>query len=147
MIIAFPCCLTSEKNYRSFTDGNHNSRNFKPGVRNNLKIRKKTLLYAVCVHTKLLQSCLTLCDPKVCSPPGFSVHGILQARTLEWVAISSSRGSSRPRDGICIPDLAGGFFATEPPGTPPRCLFLFLCILHCAFPASELNLLSPFIFN
>ena len=40
---------------------------------------------------KLLQSCLTLCDPMDCSLPGFSVHGILQARTLEWVAISFSR--------------------------------------------------------
>ena len=44
------------------------------------------------------QSCLTLCDPTDCSPPGFSAHGILQARTLEWAAISSSRGSSWPRD-------------------------------------------------
>ena len=44
------------------------------------------------------QSCLTLCDPVDCSPPGSSVHGILQARILEWVAISFSRGSSRPRD-------------------------------------------------
>ena len=40
---------------------------------------------------KLLQSCLTLCDPMDCSPPGSSVRGLLQARTLEWVAISSSR--------------------------------------------------------
>ena len=40
--------------------------------------------------TKSLQSCPTLCDPMDCSPPGFSVHGILQARTLEWVAISFS---------------------------------------------------------
>ena len=39
---------------------------------------------------KLLQSCLTLCDPMDCSPPGASVHGILQARILEWVAISFS---------------------------------------------------------
>ena len=39
---------------------------------------------------KLLQSCPTLCDPMDCSPPGLSVHGILQARTLEWVAISFS---------------------------------------------------------
>ena len=44
------------------------------------------------------QSCLTLCDPVDCSPPGSSIHGILQARILEWVAISFSRGSSRPRD-------------------------------------------------
>ena len=44
------------------------------------------------------QSYLTLCDHVDCSPPGSSVHGILQARMLEWVAISSSRGSSWPRD-------------------------------------------------
>ena len=48
------------------------------------------------------QSCLTLCDPIDCGPPGSSVHGILQARRLEWVAISSSRGSSRPRDGTWV---------------------------------------------
>ena len=44
------------------------------------------------------QSCPTLCDPMNCSPPGSSVHGILQARTLEGVAMPSSRGPSRPRD-------------------------------------------------
>ena len=44
------------------------------------------------------QLCPALCDPTDCSPPGSSVHGIFQARTLEWVAISSIRGSSRPRD-------------------------------------------------
>ena len=41
---------------------------------------------------------LTLCDPMDCSPPGSSVHGVFPARILEWVAISSSRGSSPPRD-------------------------------------------------
>ena len=44
------------------------------------------------------QSCPTLCDPMDCSPPGSSVHGILQARILEWGAISFSRGSSQPRE-------------------------------------------------
>ena len=44
------------------------------------------------------QSCPTLCDPKDCGPPGFSVDGILQARILEWVAIPFSMGSSQPRD-------------------------------------------------
>jgi len=44
------------------------------------------------------QSCLILCDPLDCSPPGSSVHGIFQARMLEWVAISSPRGSSWPKD-------------------------------------------------
>ena len=47
-------------------------------------------------------SCPTLCDPMVYSPPGFSVHGIFQARILELVAISSSRGSSRPRNWNCV---------------------------------------------
>ena len=51
-----------------------------------------------CMCAKLLQSCLTLCDLMTCSPPGFTVHGILQARILEWVAMPSSRGSSWPRD-------------------------------------------------
>ena len=44
------------------------------------------------------QSCLTLCDPMDCSPPGSSVHGILQARVLEWIAISFFKGSSQPRN-------------------------------------------------
>ena len=50
---------------------------------------------AVCFVT---QSCLTLCDSMSCSPPGSSVHGILQARILEWVAMPSSWGSCQPRD-------------------------------------------------
>ena len=50
------------------------------------------------MRAKSLQSCLTLCDPMDCTPPGSSVHGISQARTLEWTAMPSSRGSSRPRD-------------------------------------------------
>ena len=56
------------------------------------------------------QSCPTLCDPMDCSPPGSSVHGILQARILEWVATSFSRGSSRPRDEPVFLALAGGSF-------------------------------------
>ena len=56
------------------------------------------------------QSCLTLCDPKDCGPPGSSVHGILQARVLEWVAISFSRGSSQPRDQTRVSCIAGRFF-------------------------------------
>ena len=64
------------------------------------------------------QSCPTLCNPMDCSLPGSSVHGILQARILEWVAISS-RGSSRPRDQTYISCLAGGFFTTEPPQEVP----------------------------
>ena len=54
----------------------------------------------LCVES--LQSCLTLCDPMDCSLPGSSVHGILQAGILEWVAMPSSRGSSQPRNPIHI---------------------------------------------
>ena len=61
------------------------------------------------------QSCLTLWDPMDCSPPWSSVTGILQARTLEWVATPSSRGSSQHRDRThisCISCTAGRLFAT-----------------------------------
>ena len=60
----------------------------------------------VWVHAKLLQLCLTLCDPMDCSPPGSSVHAILQARIPEWVAVSSFRGSSWPKNRTCISYLA-----------------------------------------
>ena len=61
-----------------------------------------TSAYIVCLVT---QSCPTLCNPIDCSPPGSSIHGILQARILEWVVVPFSRGSSRPRDqtwAFCI---------------------------------------------
>ena len=56
------------------------------------------------------QSCLTLWDAMDCSPPGFSVHGILQARILEWVAMLSSRASSQPRDQTQVSCIADGSF-------------------------------------
>ena len=56
------------------------------------------------------QSCLTLCDPMDCSLPGFSIHGILQARILEWVTISFSRGSSQPRNWTRIYRIGGRCF-------------------------------------
>ena len=52
---------------------------------------------------KSVLSCVWLCDPKDCSAPGSSVHGISQARILGWTAISSSRGSSWPRDQTSVP--------------------------------------------
>ena len=63
----------------------------------------------------------TLRNPMDHSPPGSSVHGILQTRTLEWVAMLSSRGSPQSRDQIhisCVSCFAGRFFTTEPPGKP-----------------------------
>ena len=70
------------------------------------------------VGVQLLNCCLTLCDPLDCSPPGSSVHGVLQARILGWFTIPFSRGSSQPRDLTHISCTAGRFFTTEPPGKP-----------------------------
>ena len=64
----------------------------------------------------LSHSILSNCDPTDCSPPGSSVLGIFQARLLEWVAISSSGGSSRPRDRTQVFCIAGRFFPAEPAG-------------------------------
>ena len=65
-----------------------------------------------------LQSCLTLSDPTDYSLPGSSVHGILQAKILEWVAKFLSRGSSQPRNQAHVSCLAGEFFTIEPQGKP-----------------------------
>ena len=74
--------------------------------------RVMTVLWFVHVKVKVLvaQSCLTFCDSMDCSPPGSFVHGILQARILEWVAMSFSRGSSQPRDWTQVSQTAGRFF-------------------------------------
>ena len=72
----------------------------------------------ICVlHAKSLQSCPALCDPMDCNPPGSSVHGIFQARILEWVAMPSPPGDL-PDLGIkpvslASPALVGGFFTTS----------------------------------
>ena len=77
-----------------------------------------------CVFAKLFQLCLALCDPVDCSPPGSSVHGILQARILEQVAMPSSRGSSQPRDRIHVSCIAGRFFATRATWEAHKCLLV-----------------------
>ena len=67
------------------------------------------------------QSCPNLWDPMDCSPPGFSAHGILQARILEWVAIPPPGDLPDPRikpKSPMSPALAGRFFITAPPGKP-----------------------------
>ena len=60
--------------------------------------------------SEVIQSCLTLCDPMDCSLPSSSIHGILQARILEWVAISFSRESSLPRDRTQVSRIGGRRF-------------------------------------
>ena len=66
----------------------------------------------------LLSSVRLFCDPMDCSSPGSSVHGISQARILEWLAIPFSRGSSWPRGQTCIFYIAGRFFSTDLAGKP-----------------------------
>ena len=78
------------------------------------------------VRAKSLQQRPTLCSPLDCRPPGSSIHGLLQTRILEWVAVSFSRGPSGP--GVepaspCSPDIAGAVFPAEPPGGPQHLSF------------------------
>ena len=81
----------------------------------------------LCACAKSLQLYSTLCDPMDCRVlPGSSVHGILQARTLEWVTMPSSRGSSRPRDWTCVsvsPALVGRFFTTSTIWEAPESIY------------------------
>ena len=67
-------------------------------IENTLNTLLESQMQKKCVCAKSLQSCLTFCDLMDCSPSGSSVCGVLQAGILEWVAMPSSRGSSRPRD-------------------------------------------------
>ena len=73
------------------------------------------------------QSCPTLCNPMGCSPPGSSVHGVLQARILEWVAIPFSRRSSQSRDWTWVSCIAGRFFTIW--ATRGGCYIVGLCYL------------------
>ena len=72
----------------------------------------------MCAYVLVAQSCLTLCSPMDCSSPGFSVHGILQARILEWVAIPFSRDLPKPGIEHESPALHADSLSSEPPGKP-----------------------------
>ena len=74
--------------------------------------------YILCCCCVVIQLCLTLCDPMDCSLRGLFVHGVFQARILEWVAISFSRESSQLRDLTCVCCTEDRFFTTERPGSP-----------------------------
>ena len=75
---------------------------------------KYTMYMRECIYLcdlcLVAQSCPTLCNPVDCSPPGSSVHGIIQAGILEWVAMPSSTGSSQARDPTQVSHIAGEFF-------------------------------------
>ena len=81
------------------------------------------------IESEVTQLCQTLCNPVDCSLPGSSIHGILQARILEWVAISFSMGSSWPRDWTQVSCIAGRSFtlwATREACVCTYGLFIFL---------------------
>ena len=82
-------------------------------------------------ESEVTQSCPTLCDPMDCSLPGSSVHGILQARVLEWVAISFSRRSSQPRDWTCVSCIVGRCFTIW--ATREVTILRTMLILECLF--------------
>ena len=71
-------------------------------------------------ESEVAQSCLTLCDPMDCSLPGSSIHGIFQARILQWVAISFSGGSSQPRDRTWVSCIVGRHFTIWATRKAPR---------------------------
>ena len=84
---------------------------FQDAIASNKNFYLLPIIMSVCMRVSVTQSCLTLCDPMDCSPPGFSVHGILQSRILEWVTIPFSRGSSWPRNWTQVSCIAGRLFA------------------------------------
>ena len=81
-----------------------------------LVMQEKMIHFKLCKYKVFTQLCLTLCDPMDCSPPGSSVHVILQARILESVAIPFSRGSSQLRDQTQVSRTVGRFFTIWEPG-------------------------------
>ena len=85
------------------------------------------------------RSCPTLFDALDCSLPGSSVHGILQARILEWVAIPFSRGSSQPRIESWSPVLQEDSLLSEPPGNPKNTGVGCLSLLQGIFPTQGSN--------
>ena len=76
------------------------------------------------IKVKVTQSCLTLCDPRDDSLPGSSVHGILQARILKWVAIPFSRESSQLTDQTQVSCNVADSLPSEPPGYMHKCIYL-----------------------
>ena len=78
-------------------------------------------------------------SPTRCNPMDYIVHGILQARILEWVAIPFSRGSSQSRDLTQVSCIAGGFFPAEPQGKPKNTGVGSLFLLQQIFSTQESN--------
>ena len=86
-------------------------------------------------ESEVTQSCPTLWDPLDCSPPGSSVYGIFQARILEWVAISFSRGSSRPRNQTWVSRIVGRRFTVWATREVQRAEVGLTEMLSCVLPS------------
>ena len=97
--------------------------------------------------SEVAQSCQTLCNPVNCSLLGFSVHGILQARILEWVAISFCRGSSHPGIKPGSPALQADVLPSEPPGKPPIKMSVLLKMIYKLVQFSSVTQLCPTLCN
>ena len=91
------------------------------------------------LHAKSLRLCPTLCNPMECSLPSSSIHGILQARILEWVVMPSSRGSSQPRDQTQVSHITGRFFTSWATREAQEYWSGSLYLLQKIFPTQELN--------
>ena len=92
---------------------------YKPNIRA-FKYIKQILTGLMCLTWLVAQPCPTICNPVDCSPQGSSVCEILQARILEWVALSFSRVPSQPRDWTQVSCIAGSSLPSEPPGKPNK---------------------------
>ena len=110
-------------------------------------------LYSTISESEVAQWCPTLCDPVDCSLSGSTVHGIFQARVLEWIAISFSRVSSRPRNRTRVSCIAGRCFtvwATREAGLLYSTIMgakkIYISTSACEFPALEFLILAFTLF-
>ena len=111
-------------------------------VENSQSLPLHYLHKGACMHARSLQSCLTLCDPMDCNPPGSSLLGIPQARILEQVTISSSRDLANPGielASLMSPALAAGFFITSTTWLEP----IYIKVVVMVQSLSHLRLLRP----
>ena len=111
------CAITTEKNKERREEG---SMDIQRKASAGSGLAGSLCAGSVCAQS--LQMCPTLSDPMDCSLPGSSVHGILQARILEWVAMPSSKGSSRPRDRTQVSHVSCRFFTTSATWEVPNSL-------------------------
>ena len=91
-------------------------------------------------YVLVAQLCPTLCDSMDCSPPGPRLHGILQARILEWAAIHFSRGSSWPRYWAWVSCIAGGFFTIWATREAHVCTYIYVNIHKHIYTAKHMKI-------